>query len=425
MSEQRIPFIDLFCGAGGLSAGFEQAGFTSVFANDYDEYACQTYSHNHKTAFVYNGDVSDVNLKLIASKSDTDQIPILIGGPNCQGVSLRGKRDPSDPKNQMFYHFLRIVKELNPQWFVMENVPGLLHRHNRNLLTDIFSEFHLAGYKCGGEVLSAVDYGVPQLRYRFILIGNRCNEEIYFPNPTHETPTFGDGILHFSNSVLKKWNTARDAIGDLKPTENGVGEEFTSYEKIYPDNEYQTYCRANNLGTYNHKCHKTPSHNIELIKYIPQGGNWKNIPEEIRPERFKRVALKDHTTTFGRLKWDMPSRTITTYFNNISSGAFVHPEQHRGITVREGARFQSFQDSFLFIGPLSRQYRQVGNAVPPLMARKVAEVLSYYIQGKNFHRDQTHPASVTYNSLINEVEIHRPVQGMRFNLDKYLVRRAL
>lgn len=421
----QIPFIDLFCGAGGLSAGFEMAGFSSVFANDYDSYACKTYQENHPQSKMHVGDVKDVNAKVIASCTETGSIPLVIGGPNCQGVSLRGKRDPNDPKNQMFYHFVRLLKEVRPTWFVMENVPGLLHRQNRELLRDIFSEFSSLGYKCGGEVLSAVDYGVPQLRYRFLVIGNLLDQEIYFPNPTHEMPEFIDGEHVFYNKRLKKWNTAYDAIGDLKSVENGGGEEFTPYKKVSVITEFQRYCRGNNIGVYNHICHKTPPHNIELIKHIPPGGNWKCIPEHLRPARFQRVALKDHTTTFGRLRWEMSSRTITTYFNNISSGAFTHPEQDRGITVREGARFQSFPDNFRFFGPLARQYRQVGNAVPPLMVKIVAETVKRQMAGQNLIDQEVHRASVEYDKASDEIVINRPLQGMRFNLDKYLVRRAL
>lgn len=420
---EKVPFIDLFCGAGGLSVGFEMAGFNSIFANDYDVHACTTYQANHPHSKVHVGDVKDVDADLIARSTVFSTVSLIIGGPNCQGVSLRGKRDPNDPKNQMFYHFVRLLKELKPRWFVMENVPGLLHRQNRELLADIFKEFNSIGYKCGGEVLSAVDYGVPQLRYRFLVIGNLEGKDIYFPNPTHEMPQFVDGEHIFSSDSLKRWNTAYDAIGDLRPVENGCGDEFSSYQKGAKVTEFQRHCRGNNIGVYNHVCHKTPPHNIGLIKHIPPGGNWKCIPEPLRPSRFQRVALKDHTTTFGRLRWDMASRTITTYFNNISSGAFTHPEQHRGITVREGARFQSFPDSFRFYGPLAKQYRQVGNAVPPLMVKQVATVvLNQMNNALDF--SSVHKASVSYDEKKDCIVIERPLQGMRFNLDKYLVRRA-
>lgn len=424
---KNIPFVDLFCGAGGLSVGFEQAGFKSVFANDYEPNACLTYARNHDSAHVHHSDIAEVTGQQIREITGLESIPLVIGGPNCQGVSLRGKRNPNDPKNQMFFHYKRIIEELSPDWFVMENVPGLMHRHNRELATDIFAEFDSIGYKCGGEVLLAADYGVPQLRYRFILIGNRHGLPIYFPNPTHGCPI----ILNPERNLFSPdeedesrpaWITVHDAISDLPPIENGGGTPVAEYAvndrtKL---SAFQREMRIKAMSLYNHVCHKTSDYNIELIKYISQGKNWKSIPTELRPERFQRVALKDHTTTYGRLRWDMPSRTVTTYFNNISSGAFTHPEQHRGISVREGSRLQSFPDAFQFEGPLAQQYRQVGNAVPCMLAFHVAKLLSRKFEGRCSEADG-HPASVEFDSKTKTLLVHRPLLGMRFNLDKYLV----
>lgn len=434
MSKNPIEFIDLFCGAGGLSVGFEKSDFRSIFANDYDEFACDTYTLNHPQSHVYKGDVVDLSAKMIFEMTERSFIPLVIGGPNCQGVSLRGKRDPNDPKNKMFHHFKRLIEELQPEWFVMENVPGLLHRHNRELITDIFDEFHGIGYECGGEVLLAADYGVPQLRYRFFLIGNRVGQPILFPNATHQCPIQFDEpnsklqpFLNGSNGnhiERPNWLTVFDAIGDLPPIPNGGGKEETDYQDLKGQilTPYQSMVREDSHKLYNHVCHRSSESNIEMISHIPSGKNWKSIPLDLRPERFQRVALKDHTTTYGRLTWDSPSRTITTYFNNISAGAFTHPEQHRGIGVREGARLQSFPDDFRFRGSLARQYRQVGNAVPPLLASNIAMILHKMMIGDLSKLSQAHEAAVVYNSRKRELEFRRPVQGMRFNLDKYLVR---
>jgi len=168
-------------------------------------------------------------------------------------------------------------------------------------------------------------------------------------------------------------------------------------------------------------CHKTNDANINLIKHIPQGKNWKSIPAEIRPARFKNVALKDHTTTYGRLSWNMPARTITCYYNNITSGAFTHPVQHRGISVREGARLQSFPDGFKFLGPLSRQYRQIGNAVPCLLAYHMAHTIADSMKGASTTKEQHLQAAVEYSEPKQELIFNRPLKGMRFNLDKHLV----
>lgn len=418
----EVPFVDLFCGAGGLSIGFEQAGFRSVFANDNDPFACSTYRLNHPNSYVHEGSVENLNATTIRGATKLTNIPLLIGGPNCQGVSLRGNRDPKDPKNLAFYNFARLVNELQPEWFVMENVPGLLHRHNRELVTSIFQEFHSLGYNCGAEVLLAADYGVPQLRYRLILIGNRVGKPIVFPDQTHQQPISAlSQAKTIPSETLPPWISVQEAISDLPAIPNGGGSETAKYSRKKAA-EFATAIRGENSILFNHVCHKSSENNIRLISHIPQGGNWKNIPEEIRPERFKKVALKDHTTTYGRLRWEMPSRTITTYFNNISSGAFTHPTQNRGISVREGARLQSFPDSFRFTGSLARQYRQIGNAVPPLLARHVASPILSMIQGENLDIETTHEAAVVYDEKKECIVINRPLQGMRFNLDKHLVR---
>ena len=429
-----LPFVDLFCGAGGLSVGFEQAGFEATFANDYDQFACQTFAYNHPHTHVSGDSVEVLTAKGILEATGHSRIPLVIGGPNCQGVSLRGKRDPDDPKNMMFSHFKRLIDELKPDWFVMENVPGLMHKHNLGLATSIFASLEAIGYKCGGEVLLAADYGVPQLRNRFVLIGNRVGAPILFPNPTHACPldigsarSLFDTISFEQDDYEAKkenWLTVSDGIGDLPPIENGGGEVCTPYPTL-PVRElldFQRYCRKESAGIHNHICHKTSEHNIRLIQFIQPGGNWKSIPEEVRPERFKRVALKDHTTTYGRLRWDMPSRTITTYFNNVSAGAFTHPDQHRGISVREGARLQSFPDSFRFLGPLAKQYRQIGNAVPCRMAFYVADLLHKMMNNGPVDSNEVHKAAVEFDRSHNTLRIHRPLQGMRFNLDKYLVK---
>jgi DNA (cytosine-5)-methyltransferase 1 len=420
----NLAFADLFCGAGGLSCGFGMAGFKSVYAMDLDKSACETYALNHPETHVACDDVENVRPKDIFDAAGTRSIPLLIGGPNCQGVSLRGKRNPNDPKNEMFFHFKRLIEGVRPDWFVMENVPGLLHRHNEGLVTAIFDAFHSIGYRCGAEVLLAADYGVPQLRYRLVLIGNRTGQEIVFPDATHRCPLeFNDAPMFEENEDRPIWLTTLDGIGDLPAIENGGGVPEVDYPSVRPEGllQYQKLCRRDSAALHNHVCHKSSDANIRLIKYVKPGKSWKCIPEEIRPPRFKHVALKDHTTTYGRLSWDAPARTITTYFNNISSGAFTHPEQHRGISVREGARLQGFPDRYQFNGTAARQYRQVGNAVPPLMATHIAKVIATQIKGGT-KRNLVHTAAIDYSASLNAVRVHRPVQGMRFNLDKYLVR---
>jgi len=426
-TSRETPFVDLFCGAGGLSAGFERAGFRAVYAIDNEPAAIQTFKFNHPHSEALCSDIEKITAKDIFEAVGSDKVPLIVGGPNCQGVSLRGKRDPNDPKNKMFSHFHRLIDEVQPEWFLMENVPGLLHRHNRELAADIFQSFEEIGYRCGADVLLAADYGVPQLRYRLFLIGNRVGAPIAFPTPTHSCPFeelgLDDTIFSEFRREKPSWRTVADAIRDLPPLANGGGEDCVEgYFKSRADaSDFVRWCRQNEKDLLNHVCHKTNDYNINLIQHIPQGKNWKSIPPDIRPPRFKRVALKDHTTTYGRLSWTMPARTITCYFNNITCGAFTHPEQHRGISIREGARLQSFPDGFRFFGPLARQYRQVGNAVPCLLAYHVSKTLKELMGGGKMDRESQIPAAVEFSRLQNALIFNRPVKGMRFNLDKYLV----
>ena len=422
-----VPFVDLFCGAGGLSVGFEAAGFTPVFALDNDSAAIETYKFNHPYCKTVCSDIEQIRAADIFEAAGTKHIPLIVGGPNCQGVSLRGKRDPNDPKNKMFMHFHRIIEEVQPDWFVMENVPGLLHKHNRELAADIFKAFEDIGYKCGADVLLAADYGVPQLRYRLFLIGNRLGAPISFPAPTHSCPFEKLGLTANTDVKGRKkkphWVTVSDAISDLPKIPNGGGDELVRelFKARRSESQFVKWCRKAEVDLKNHKCHKTNDYNINLIQHIPQGKNWKSIPPDIRPPRFQRVALKDHTTTYGRLSWNMPARTITCYFNNITCGAFTHPDQQRGISVREGARLQSFPDSFQFFGPLARQYRQVGNAVPCLLAAHVGKALADSISGRNMNPADYLLAAVAYSRSEDGLIFNRPLKGMRFNLDKYLV----
>jgi DNA (cytosine-5)-methyltransferase 1 len=422
-----IPFIDLFCGAGGLSVGFEKAGFKAVFALDNDSTAMETFRFNHPDCKAVCSDIEQIQASDIFEAAGTKKVPVIVGGPNCQGVSLRGKRDPNDPKNKMFHHFHRLIDEVQPDWFVMENVPGLLHKHNRELASDIFKAFEEIGYRCGADVLLAADYGVPQLRYRLFLIGNRHGAPIVFPTPTHSCPFeqlgLQDTIFPKFEREKPSWRTVAEAIGDLPPIENGGGlpEVVEFFKGRRAENEFVKWCRQKEWNLKNHVCHRTNDYNINLIQHIPQGKNWKSIPIEIRPPRFKRVALKDHTTTYGRLSWNMPARTITCYFNNITCGAFTHPEQQRGISVREGARIQSFPDEFQFFGPLARQYRQVGNAVPCLLGTHIARTLADQINGEPRESDNHLQAAVEFSKAKNDLVFNRPLKGMRFNLDKHLV----
>jgi DNA-cytosine methyltransferase len=274
----------------------------------------------------------------------------------------------------MFPEFVRIVDELRPPFFLMENVPGLAHRHNYGLLKTIFATFKELGYRSAADVLLAAHYGVPQLRYRFFMIGTLTDAALTLPAPTH-APAEAHGL--FSKPFVTTW----DAIGDLP--EPGTDTQHCSrlpYATPRPDNEFQEYARQGSDCVLNHFCSATQQINLDRAGHVPEGGNWKDIPRELLPDRFFTCRMTDHSTTYARLRRDMPSYTITALFGNITAGAFTHPLANRSLSVREGARLQSFRDTFEFCGPRNSQYRQIGNAVPPLLSRAVGTHIKALIE---------------------------------------------
>ncbi|HET7459908.1 MAG TPA: DNA cytosine methyltransferase [Longimicrobium sp.] len=317
-------------------------------------------------------DVCRISAKEILKATGVRKIDIVVGGPNCQGVSERGLRDPDNPKNQMLREYFRLVDELRPRFFVMENVPGLAHAHNLRLLKEIYGAFKDMGYAVAGDVLRAADYGVPQLRYRFFLIGSRdAGINPLFPAPTH-----GDPDELGSPAKLNPHVTVREAIGDLPVIGAGEGTEEAHY--VTPTSFLGEYARRlldDNKTLYNHRSAATSDVNLRRIEHVPEGGNWKDIPGFLLPRRFFQVRLTDHSTTYARVRWDYPSYTITALFGNVTAGAFTHPSQHRALSVREGARLHGYFDSYRFLGPLSKQYRQIGNSVPPILAEAIARAV--------------------------------------------------
>ena len=371
---RALVAADIFSGCGGLSLGVESAGFQVAYAVDWDEHACRTYERNFPTTIVDCADVRDVDGSRIAAAVG-GKLDLLAGGPNCEGVSQRGLRSPDDPRNFMFPEFIRLVSELKPRAFVMENVPGLAHRHNFGLLRSVFRAFRELGYRCAGDVLLAAEYGVPQLRYRFFLVGTLDGVDVSFPAPTH-----GPAGGAFSSRFL----TVAEAIGDLPPIAAGrVEPEPLSYAGTQGDaSDFARRLRSGSEGVFNHVSSNTQRVNLDRIKWVPEGGNWKDLPAEFLPDRFFRCRMTDHSTTYARLRRDQPSFTITGEFGNVTSGAFTHPTQDRALSVREGARLQGFHDQFRISGPRGSQYKQVGNAVPPVLADAVAGHLRRLLVGE-------------------------------------------
>lgn len=360
---KKYKLIDLFCGAGGLSLGFSQSfghNFETVWANDFNQYAANTYNKNFGNHCV----VGDIIELLANPHIEIPHADIVIGGPPCQGFSLLNKKRNGDKRRTLWQPFMEVVKRSDAEIFVMENVPQLLNSEEFAEIEKRATE--LGFYPLAKAKLCAADYGVPQIRFRAFIIGCRfADPHMCFPPlKTHYNPaTVSTGQLTTKNGYTentKPWRTVRDAIWDLPAP---VGTEIRSDIPSPLDLQFG----------------RTPTM-ISLRRYqaIPEEGmnrfDLQRLAPEITPECWKNKK-SGGTDLFGRLWWDKPSVTIRTEFFKPEKGRYLHPEQHRPITHREAARIQSFPDSFQFLGSKIEIARQIGNAVPPLLASAVAEIV--------------------------------------------------
>jgi len=356
---KKYNCVELFAGSGGLGTGFENAGFNIVSANDVWQAAADTYVANHKNVNYIVEDISKIDGEILLknTKYEKSEIDVIIGGPPCQGFSTLGKRFIDDPRNKLFKEYVRIVNDIKPKVFVMENVSGILSMEKGKVLENIIKSFKEIGYKLEYKLLNAAEYGVPQLRERTIFIGTRIDVDIKFPKKTH-TLTNEKGY--------KKALTLWDAIGDLPQSDEF---EFNNYDKE-PLNSFQKRMRKNNVQLLNHK---PSSHNEKakkMMKYIPMGKSaWETeMPEELKP-------TSGYGNTYARLNANEPGMTITRNFACISSSRCIHPYLNRGLTAREAARIQSYPDNYVFKGSKTDIHIQIGNSVPPLLGEKIAEAI--------------------------------------------------
>lgn len=353
--------IDLFAGAGGLTLGFSKAFghcFESVWANDFNEYAAETYNANFGPHCV-PGDIVDL---LSDPKTKIPRADLVIGGPPCQGFSLLNKNRDDDPRKHLWRPFLEVVKRSGAEVFVMENVPQML---GSDEYEDIIRVAHKMGFKTAAETLLAADYGVPQTRYRAFIVGCRFADprDVFPPKRTHFKP--GNGLpqrtlFRLNGEYVREpvpWRTVRDAIADLSPP---VGTEIRDYD---PPLDLH-------FG-------RTPTlMSVKRYKTIPEEGMNRFDLQRIAPELTPGCWIRKTsggTDLFGRLWWDRPAYTIRTEFFKPEKGRYLHPSQHRPITHREAARFQTFPDDFHFCGTKIEIAKQIGNAVPPLLAARVAD----------------------------------------------------
>ena len=334
--------IDLFCGAGGLSYGFESAGFNILLGIDNDSKALEVFEHNHKGAKSICGDITQITYDDIKAKIGDKRIDIIVGGPPCQGMSLSGPRRFDDPRNKLYLSYIRLVDEIRPRAFVIENVPGLVSLFGGQIKDSIIEKFTQMGYKVKYQILCSADYGVPQSRKRVVFVGTRENVEFEYPKK------------------LKNQVTCKMALSDLPPLIDELGEEVSDYATDI-QNDYQKLMRARSEKVHNHVAASHSEKVKKIIAMVPDGCNYKSLPEEYRNSRNFHVA-------WTRFASDKPAPTIDTGHRH-----HFHYEYNRVPTVRECARLQSFPDDFVFEGNKTQQFRQVGNAVPPLMAQAIAK----------------------------------------------------
>ncbi|MCC8174986.1 MAG: DNA (cytosine-5-)-methyltransferase [Bacteroidales bacterium] len=346
----QFRILDLFSGAGGMSYGMHHnPHFHTVVALDYNKDAAYTFQKNMPLATVVTGDITNPSIQSqIIKESQQRAVNMIIGGPPCQGFSMKGKKlGLKDERNYLFREYLKLVESLRPEVFVIENVKALLTTANGWFRDEILAYIRALGYKVRYGVLNAKDFGVPQSRERAIFICSLSK------------------CVSLPKSNIEKEVTVKDAISDLAYLDSSEG-DFEADYRFPPLSEYQSLMRTGSMKLYNHKASAHSLLAIEKLKMIPPEGNKKSLPKEL-------LGHQKFNTTWGRLSWEKVSPTIDTRFDTPSNGTNSHPELHRSITPREAARLQSFDDAFIFYGPKVSIRAQIGNAVPPLMAKAIAD----------------------------------------------------
>lgn len=348
MSRYRI--MDLFAGVGGLSYGFSKLPeFEIVAANEIEKDIAAAYKLNHPGVIMINCDIKDLTEEMLAEVLNGEQIDIIVGGPPCQSYSTLGKRKLDDRAN-LFLQYKRVLKILKPRAFIFENVVGILSMDKGRLFKQIQAEFEDLGYKLKYKVLNAVDYGVPQHRERVILVGFRGENNYEYPEPTH-----GKGLTPHV--------TLRQAIGDLPVLKSG---QSSNCYACQPDNDFLRFVRNASQELTEHSAPRNGDHLIRIMETLKDGQCKDDLPEDIRPK-------SGYGNTYAKLWWDRPSTTITRNFACPSSSRCIHPRDSRAMSIREGARLQSFPDDYKFYGSDGMKRLEIGNAVPPLLSMAIAK----------------------------------------------------
>lgn len=363
-----MTFIDLFCGCGGLSHGLEMAGHHCLLGVDMDAAAIASFKRNHPEAQGWNGDIKKLDAKTLKKLIGTDKVDMVVGGPPCQGFSTVGKGDVDDTRNQLFRQFVRVVKETKPRVVIFENVTGMVAKKNAPILRKVFAMFEDLGYTMEARVMSAEEYGVPEMRRRTIIMGV-LGGECRFPKPTHGT------------RGTHKLVTVADAWKNLKAHDGVV---------------------------YNHDrelAQVKKREDLERLKFIPAGGGiryhedekkylprklWFDVDwAELREGRFRQTRLQ-------RLDLKKPSPTILT-----ARTSYYHPKENRYLTPREAAACQGFPNDFIFEGSQTAQFRQIGNAVPPILGRALGEEVKKLVFRKKPTRKSSEKSKLVMSNVFD------------------------
>ena len=354
MAQRNFNVLDLFCGCGGLSKGFEEAGYNILIGVDFEQSALNTFNLNHEGA---EGVRLDLSQKESFNKIDEllngRTLDVIIGGPPCQGFSLTGPRNFDDERNKLYLAMIETVRRYKPQAFLIENVPGMANLYKGAVRDEIIKRFTEMGYNVSYRIVCAADYGVPQIRKRLVFVGLKNSQISYtFPAP-YLTP--------------ENYITCEEALSDLPSLEDTLGEEVSSY-MCAPLNEFQKKMRGEAIQLHNHTAINHKQFVKDVIALVPDGGNYKDLPPGVGESRIFHMA-------WTRLNSKRPARTVDTGHRNL-----FHYKYNRCPTVRESARIQTFPDNFVFLGNRGQQNRQVGNAVPVLLAKALALKLVEYLK---------------------------------------------
>lgn len=355
---KKLNFIDLFCGCGGFTQGFVQAGYNPLLGVDMWNDATTTYKYNFPTSEIINDDITNLSTCdiLKVAKTTAAAIDGIIGGPPCQGFSISGKRLIDDPRNVLYKSFVELVGEIQPKFFVMENVPGLVSMAKGAVKDAVIEDFASRGYNVSWKILCSDDYGVPQHRRRVFFVGLNRN-------------VFGDKFFEFPAPFETPKITCKDAISDLDFISDEIALPDETEYKVAPATEYQKLMRQRCEILWNHVATIHNERTKEIIAMVPDGGNYQSLPQELWSTRKVHIA-------WTRMDSKRPCFTIDTGHNH-----HFHYRANRVPTARESARIQSFPDRFRFLGIKTSQLKQVGNAVPPLLAEAIAKEIAKLLQG--------------------------------------------